>query len=140
MSDEKAFPLRPLDWENYGPAKWLKNETFRKFFALRGIENEIQVYSGFSRDMFLDIVSSPYMKKYATDEWRRHMAEIVVKNEAKERDEEQRVRESRREVQAKLDAHAQFAAAEDGANPEFRKRLDKLKPPGFGERWPPAGL
>lgn len=78
MSDEKAFHLGQLDWNKYGPAKWF--EKFGVYFRSHGMTDATEVYARFSRDMYLDIVASPYMKTYATDEWRRHMAELATKN------------------------------------------------------------
>lgn len=54
-------------------------------------------------------------------------------------EEEKRVDEFKVELQAKLDAHAELAAAEDRAKPQHRQNLDKLKPRA-DTCWPPAGL
>lgn len=133
MSYEQAPTLSPFDWEKYGPKKWL--ERFPALFCAHGITNVSEVYSRFSKQIYEEIMISPYMRKYVTDELKRHMAELVARNT-----EKNLVLESKREVKAKLNAHAELAAAYDRENPEHRERLDQLKPRGFGERWPPAGL
>ena len=78
MSDEKAPTLTPLEWEKYGPQKWL--EKFSAFFRTHGITTVSEVEEHFSKEIFLEIMQSPYMSRYVNEEMMRHMAELVVIN------------------------------------------------------------